>query len=180
MDPSDIDIWDFCPPSFRPFPKSFQQTHLSHNQNPELKWSTQNHVKNFKKAAAAFYGWDCPLLTFIHLGFGCGSPWDSPASQATPASFWCPLGSLLVKRGSPWCKKRLHHTIQFEAENFNLSSHHLRLVTVAFLVAIGTCCQCTQDARVITHTHMHRLKQTPGSRPTVDPLSQFQRPTLGA
>ena len=32
--------------------------HLSHNQNP---------------AAAATYGWDCPLPTFIYPGLDCGS-----------------------------------------------------------------------------------------------------------
>ena len=29
-------------------------------------------IKRIKKAAA-IYGWDCPLLTFIYPGFGCGS-----------------------------------------------------------------------------------------------------------
>ena len=41
---------------------------LSHHQNLVLKWSTRNHAKiqkQTKKAAAAIYGWDCPLLTFI-------------------------------------------------------------------------------------------------------------------
>ena len=60
---------------------------LSHNQHPVLKWSTQNHASRIKKAAAAIYGWDCPLLTFIYLGLDCGSvaP-QGPSSHRSP--FW--------------------------------------------------------------------------------------------
>ena len=46
---------------------------LSYNQNPVLKWSTQNHASRIKKAAATISGWDCPLLAFIYPGFDCGS-----------------------------------------------------------------------------------------------------------
>ena len=42
---------------------------MSHNQNPVLKWSTQNRASRIKKAAATISGWDCPLLTFIYPGF---------------------------------------------------------------------------------------------------------------
>ena len=40
-------------------------THLSHNQNPALKWSTQNHASRIKTAEIRSYLWqgDCPLLT---------------------------------------------------------------------------------------------------------------------
>ena len=46
---------------------------LSHNQNAVQKWSTQNYASRTKKAAAAIYGWDRPLLIFTYPGFDCGS-----------------------------------------------------------------------------------------------------------
>ena len=45
--------------------------HVSHNQNPVLKWSTQNHASRIKKAEfrSYFRQGDCPLLTFTIPGF---------------------------------------------------------------------------------------------------------------
>ena len=37
-----------------------------------------------KKAAAAIYGWEYPLLTFIYPGFDCGSP-EGPVLDVLPA-----------------------------------------------------------------------------------------------
>ena len=46
--------------------------HLSHNQNPVLKWSTQNHVKNSEGGRSYF--WLGLSLANLHLpGFDCGS-----------------------------------------------------------------------------------------------------------
>ena len=48
---------------------------LSHNQNPVLKWSTQNHVRNQAGGyPQLFMVGDRPLLTFTCPGFDCGSP----------------------------------------------------------------------------------------------------------
>ena len=40
--------------------------HLSHAQNPVLKWSTQNHASRNKKADIRNYFWRLPL-TNLHL-----------------------------------------------------------------------------------------------------------------
>ena len=40
-----------------------------------------------KKAAAAIYGWDWPLLTFIYPGFDCGSPEDTSTTYFTASWF---------------------------------------------------------------------------------------------
>ena len=48
-----------------------QGSHLSHNQNPVVKWSTHKELR--RRISAAIYGWDSPLLTFIYSGFDCDS-----------------------------------------------------------------------------------------------------------
>ena len=48
---------------------------MSHNPNPVLNGLPRTMYR-IKKAAAASYGCDRPLLTFIYLGFDCGLPDD--------------------------------------------------------------------------------------------------------
>ena len=43
------------------------QPHMSDNQNLLLKWSTQNHARNYQKAAATIYLWLGLSLTKLHL-----------------------------------------------------------------------------------------------------------------
>ena len=65
-----------------------KRKHMTHNQNPVHKWSTQTHVET-KKAAAAIYGWDRPLLTFTYQGFDCGSHVRGRMSTSSQANlFW--------------------------------------------------------------------------------------------
>ena len=82
-----------------------REAHLSHNQNPVLKWSTQNHASSIKKAELRSYLWqgDCPLLTLItYPGFEhvtrCGSqpmepfgPGEIATHFRTGSSWDCPL-----------------------------------------------------------------------------------------
>ena len=60
---------------------------MSQNQNPVLKWFTQNHVRTYKGSATTF-GWDCPLLTFIYPGFDCVSGGPSGWVRLA-ATFFC-------------------------------------------------------------------------------------------
>ena len=50
--------------------------------NPVLNWSKPRTMQRIKEAAAAIYGWDFPLLTFIYPGFDC----DSYGNQMMPLS----------------------------------------------------------------------------------------------
>ena len=48
-------------------PRFLRQTHMSHNQNLVLKWSTQNHASRIKKAEFRNYFWLGLPLTNLHL-----------------------------------------------------------------------------------------------------------------
>ena len=49
-------------------------------------------MQRINKAAAAIYGWDCPLLTFIYPGFDCGSFEDFVSGSRFSTS--TPMGTL--------------------------------------------------------------------------------------
>ena len=81
----------------------------SHNQNPVLKWSTQNHVKR-KEGGRNYFGLGLPL-TNLHLpGFDCGSScnWRAAGTRNTlqrknwgslSTSVWkCPTFGQLLQR----------------------------------------------------------------------------------
>ena len=54
--------------------------HLSHNQNPVLKWSTQNHASGNKKPEIRSYVWLGSFLTKLHLA----------VAQKTGSKMACP------------------------------------------------------------------------------------------
>ena len=70
-------------------------------------------MQRIKKAAATI-GWDCPLLTFIYLGFDCGSPLWGLRGVRLASLLADPAVRAELLRGQPFCHLYQDHRCPFQ------------------------------------------------------------------
>ena len=71
-----------------------REAHMSHNQNPVFKWSTQKTCTELRRRPPLFW-LDCPLVTFIYPGFDSGSFSCSKLFSLAPRGTCLPFGRKL-------------------------------------------------------------------------------------
>ena len=124
-----------------------------------------------KKAAAAIYGWDCPLLLFIYSGFDCGSHAQSKHLQCpcstcsfllhTPACFLNPSKDTKMLSSSQDSKKRekAHVARPLAREDEGFSKRNKSALLRATTVMLHKTTAPVWGLHS-THAHTHTQKHT--------------------